>query len=260
MQITETRKILEAEFHDKLRDPALRDDPELYARLTSNKKWYSVNRGSSEFLKKYLREHSPGAYALDYACGDGTLSFLMAEAGAQAVGIDISEISVRIAREEAKRRALAATFQVMDCESLEFRDSTFDLINVAGVLHHLDVHRAYLELARVLKPSGKVFCMEALAHNPVFHAYRKLTPHLRTKFETEHILRRRDVLEARDFFKRVEWRFFHLASVAAVPLRNTRLFHPVLSVLEKVDEALLSAPLVRWWAWQVGFILSEPRK
>ena len=57
MQITETRKILEAEFHDKLRDPSLRDDPELYARLTSNKKWYSVNRKRSEFLRKM----SPGA-------------------------------------------------------------------------------------------------------------------------------------------------------------------------------------------------------
>ncbi|MGC1830145.1 MAG: class I SAM-dependent methyltransferase [Candidatus Acidiferrales bacterium] len=259
MQITETRKILEAEFHDKLRDPSLRDDPELYARLTSNKKWYSVNRKSSEFLQKYLREHSPGAYALDYACGDGALSFLMAEAGARVVGIDISEVSVRIAREEAKRRSLRATFHVMDCESLDFPAGTFDLISVAGVLHHLDVHRAYPELARVLKPSGKVFCMEALAHNPVFHAYRKLTPHLRTTFETEHILRRRDVQEAKKYFHRVECRFFHLASLAAAPLRNTRLFDPVLSALEKVDEALLSVPPIQWWAWQVGFVLSEPR-
>ena len=259
MQITEVRKILEAEFHDKLRDPSLRDDPELYARLTSNKKWYSVNRRSREFLQNYLLEHSAGACALDYACGDGTLSFLMAEAGAHVVGIDISEVSVRIAREESERRSLAATFQVMDCESLDFPDKTFDLINVAGVLHHLDTHRAYPELARVLKPSGKVFCMEALAHNPVFHAYRKLTPHLRTKFETEHILRRRDVQEAKKHFRRMECRFFHLASVAAVPLRNTRQFHRVLSVLEKVDEALLRMPLIRWWAWQVGFVLSEPR-
>lgn len=38
----ETRKVIEAEFHDRLRDPALRDNPELHAKLTANKKCPSV--------------------------------------------------------------------------------------------------------------------------------------------------------------------------------------------------------------------------
>jgi ubiquinone/menaquinone biosynthesis C-methylase UbiE len=260
MPETEVRKLLEAEFHDRLRDPSLRENPDLYEKLTSNKKWYRVNRKSNEFLKAYLREHSPGARALDYACGDGSLSFLMAEGGAEVDGIDISEVSVRIAREEANRRRLPARFHVMDCEALEFPEATFDLVNVAGVLHHLDVHRAYSELARVLKPSGAVFCMEALAHNPVFQMYRKLTPHLRTEYEAQHILRRRDILGARRYFERIEWRFFHLISLAAVPVRNTRLFNPLLLVLETVDDALLRVPPLRWWAWQIGFVLSRPRR
>src|SRR6266567_4346692 len=235
MQTIEERKLIEAEFHDKLRDPALRENPKLYDRLTSNKKWYSIAGRSKDFAQNYLREHCSGAQVLDFACGDGFYTRQMAEAGADVVGIDISPISISNAAKEAERLRLSAKFLVMDCEHLEFPDDTFDVINVNGVLHHLDLQRAYCEMARVLKPTGSVLCVEALAHNPIFQTYRKLTPHLRTEFESEHILRRRDVLAARKYFNRVEWHFFHLVSLAAVPLRNSRVFDPVLSVLEKVD-------------------------
>jgi len=260
MQTLEERKVIEAEFHDRLRDPALQENPELHAKLTSNKKWYKIAKQSREFTENYLRQHSPGSHALDFACGDGYYSMLMAECGAEVTGIDISETSVQNAEREAARRGLAPRFQVMDCEAMTFADRTFDLINVNGVLHHMDLSRAYPELARVLKPSGSVLCVEALAHNPVFQTYRRLTPHLRTEFETEHILRRRDILAARKYFNRIEWHFFHLMSLAAVPLRNSRLFEPVLSLLEKADSTLLSVSPIRWWAWQIGFVLSGPKQ
>lgn len=259
MQIISERKTLEAEFHDTLRDPALLDNPELHARLTSNKKWYVVTKKSREFADSYLRKHSSGSHALDFACGDGYYSMLMAAAGADVIGIDISPISVRNAAQEAAARGVRAEFQVMDCEAMTFPGRTFDLINVSGVLHHLDLRRAYSELTRVLKPTGSVLCVEALAHNPIFHAYRKLTPHLRTEFETKHILRRRDVLAARQYFNRIEWRFFHLVNLAAVPFRSSRMFGPVLSTLDAMDSSLLSISPIRWWAWQIGFVLSEPK-
>jgi SAM-dependent methyltransferase len=259
LSTTEQRKVFEAEFHDKLRDPALRNDPDLQARLTSNKKWYWIARQSREFTERYLRQHSRGAKALDYACGDGDYALLMAEAGADAVGIDISPVSVSNAAKAAEQRGASAKFAVMDCEDLEFPDNTFDLINVSGVLHHLDVKRAYSEMARVLKPGGTVLCVEALRHNPIFHAYRMLTPHLRTAYEARHILRRQDVLAAREYFGGLQWRFFHLASVAAVPFRKTRLFEPALSALETIDAALLQVTPIRWWAWQIAFVLSNPK-
>lgn len=184
----------------------------------------------------------------------------MAEAGAEVVGIDISEVSIQNAEREALRKGLQARFVVMDCEQLDFPDSSFDLINVSGVLHHLDLSKAFPELARVLKPTGSIICVEALAHNPVFQTYRRLTPHLRTEFETEHILRRRDVFKARKFFNRVELRFFHLASLVAVPFRKSRIFEPLLSALEVVDNGLLRMPVIRWWAWQIAFLLSGPRR
>ena len=183
----------------------------------------------------------------------------MAESGAEAIGIDISPISVANATKETEKRGLHAEFKVMDCESLEFPEKTFDFINVSGVLHHLDLQRAYCELARVLKPSGSVLCVEALRHNPFFHTYRTLTPHLRTPYEAKHILGRREVLAARQFFGLIEWRFFHLVSLLAVPFRSTPIFNSLLSALEAVDSALVPIPPIGWWAWQIAFVLSEPK-
>lgn len=64
-------------------------------------------------------------------------TFQLAEAGADALGIDISPVSVANATTQgAKRRGVRARFAVMDCENLGFPDHTFDLINVCGVLPH----------------------------------------------------------------------------------------------------------------------------
>jgi SAM-dependent methyltransferase len=255
----EERKIIEAQFHDMLRDPALRQNPKLYSRLAApGDRWYSITRQSCGFTEQYLRQRSPGARALDFACGNGRYSLLMSEAGADVIGIDLSEVSVQNAEREAATRGLPAKFQVMDCEAMTFPDSTFDLISVTGVLHHLDLERAYAQLARVLKPTGSVLCVEGLAHNPFIHGYRKLTPHLRTAFEVEHILRRKDVFAARKYFRRIEWRLFHLASIAATAFYGTVVFDPLLTAFEKVDSVLLRLPGLRWWAWQVAFVLSEP--
>src|SRR5262249_49182785 len=176
MSITEERKIAEAEFHDKLRDPVLRENPELFAKLTSNRKWYSIARQSKKFAEDYLRRNAPGSRALDFACGDGLYSLLMAEAGGGGVGVDNFAALVQNAEREAATRRLRARFQVMDCEEMTFPNHTFDLVNVNGVLHHMDLSRVYPELARVLKSNDSVLCVEALAHNPVFQAYRRLTP------------------------------------------------------------------------------------
>ncbi len=260
MPLTEARKIAETEYHNKLRDSALCEDPKLHAHLRSNYKWYSIARQRDAFVESYFRQHCAGARTLDFACGDGHNTFLMSKMGADATGIDISDISVGNAQREAARLSLQANFAVMDCEKLEFADDTFDFIYVGGVLHHLDLGRSYPELARVLKPSGKVLCVEALRHNPIFQAYRQLTPHLRTDYEAKHILRRRDVIAAKQYFESVDWRFFYLASLLAVPFRDTRLFHPLLSTLETLDSTLLSIPGVCWLAWMVAFTLSHPRK
>jgi len=256
------RKREEAQYHDMLRAPELIADAERYQYLTSNRKFYSITRQSKLFYQSWLIRNSPGHRVLDYGCGNAHHAILAARHGAEVVGIDVSEVSVENAKREAAREGVndRTTFLVMDGEALDFGDSSFDIVCEAGVLHHLDLNTAMKEIARVLRPTGQVICAEALRDNPLFHLYRKLTPHLRTQWEADHILRRQDVLRSREWFEGLEMRFFHLAALAAVPLRNTLLFDPFLSALEALDNVLLRVPGLRWYAWQVIYILSKPIK
>lgn len=258
----EIRKQKEVEFHDKIRDKRLKEDIVEYGHLTSNRKFYSITKKSINFVNGYLFKKYKGKKVLDYCCGDGNTSIFLAKNGIEVVGIDISDVSIQNAKNLAKKEGLEnkITFSVMDAEKTSFQDNYFDAILCAGVLHHLDIDKAFREIARILKPDGSIICVEPLAHNPVFQFYRKLTPHLRTKWEMEHILTRSDINLSKNYFGKIKTKFFHLFTLLAVPSRNLPFFNFILDILEKVDSVILKLPFIKWWAWQIIFILSEPKK
>lgn len=263
------RKHREAEFHDHLRHefPFQRYSVEAEQQLGetedwSNFKFYSIERRSRALVDEWIKKRCNGKRLLDYGCGNGEDTLYAARHGAYAVGIDISPISIENCKKLAADAGFAdcTEYHVMDAEKLTFPDGSFDLVIVYGVLHHLDFCNAMSEIARVLKPGGQAMATEALAHNPVIRAYRRRTPSLRTHWEVEHILRRENIRTAMRWFGRVKPRFFHLATIAAVPLRKSTAFRPVLRTLESLDAVLLRIPALRWQAWQVVLELSDPRK
>ena len=146
----------------------------------------------------------------------------------------------------------------MDAENTEFEENTFDIIHEYGALHHLALDAAFDELARIVKPDGCVVCTEALRHNPLIHAYRRRTPHLRTRWEAKHILGVPEINSARRCFSEVSLRFFHLFALAAVPFRKRKLFRLLLSGLNRVDSLVLRLPFVRRMAWIAVFVLAKP--
>jgi len=252
------RKVAEAQFHDELRGERSGDET-----FEANYKYYSVANSSSQFMIDWIGERCRGKRVLDYCCGNGEFARLSAMAGAEAYGIDISSVSVDNARKAAAEQGLAqrVTFQVMDAEATEFPDNYFDYVHVDGVLHHLDLAAAYRELARILKPGGAVICREALKHNPLFHLYRKLTPHLRTAWEVDHILGKTEIYSATSSFEEVRvLKYFNLLSIAAAPLRNTAVFKPVHWILEGIDNGLLRLPVIKWQAWIAVFLLAKPKR
>jgi ubiquinone/menaquinone biosynthesis C-methylase UbiE len=257
----EKRKILEREFHNK-RLQLKNQDAGQYKVITANKKFYSITYRSRDYMTKWIIDHSRDKVVLDYCCGTGENSFVAAKYCQKLIGIDISDESISHCKEKAERMDLAekTSFCVMDAENTEFENNSFDVIICSGVLHHLDINKAYAELSRILKTGGKIICVEPLKHNPIFQLYRRNTPQMRTKWETEHILRISDVNVARRYFNTVEYKYFNLSVLAAVPLRNTRLFKPTLKILQMVDDILLKIPFVQLLAWQVFVFLSKPQK
>ncbi len=247
------RKEKEREHANRLQG-SLYQGQEDVEKIAPNNKYYSIARKSDSFKKEWLlREIKPGMKVLDFCCGNGENALFLARHNISVIGIDISDISIQIARSKAEKEDVSSftAFHVMDGEHMSFGDSEFDIIMCEGVLHHLDFEKAVQELHRVLKASGKIICNEPLAYNPLINLYRKLTPSLRTEWELEHLIKREHITILRKYFKTSRLFFFHLTTLCAVPFRNHRFFYKILSLCEKIDGIILKLPLVQWLSWQI---------
>lgn len=257
----EPRKQEEARFHDQRERDRLLLTEEEFLRKYPNKTFYSIDRQSKKFLLDWLASRCPGKRALDYCCGNGQITVRLAEFGAEAHGIDISAEEIETAKTAAANAGRSANthFAVMDAEAMNFPDDHFDVVVCSGVLHHLDLNKAYPELARVLKPNGEIICAEALGYNPVINWYRRSTPHLRTAWEIDHILTMNDVRKGLRYFTTVQVKYFHLFTILAIPFRKSPIFDQLLLVLQVVDSILLRIPGIRLMAWQMYMIFARPK-
>jgi ubiquinone/menaquinone biosynthesis C-methylase UbiE len=238
-------------------------DPAAFKEHFSNVKYYSIQKSLEEYETAWLRDRcKPGTKVLDYCCGSGENGILAAKFGATVVGIDISPEGIANAEENARTAGVGAlcSYEVMDGEDLKFPDNTFDVIVVYGALHHVDLDRAMAECTRVLRPGGQMLALEALRHNPIIHAYRKLTPKLRTPWEVDHILGVPEIRHCRLYFESVTTRYFHLMSLFAVPFRKTPLFVPLRNLLDRVDQFILRWEPLGKYAWVSATTLANPKK
>jgi ubiquinone/menaquinone biosynthesis C-methylase UbiE len=250
----EPRKQEEASFHDADR----MNGRDLDAASSPNRRFYEAATVVRVVIDDWIRLRTPGATFLDYACGNGLMTLQAARAGASlAVGIDISGVSVAGAERRAREQGLAerTRFLQRDCEATGLPGESFDACVCSGMLHHLDLEKAFPELHRILKPAGRILCVEALSYNPVIQAYRRLTPQLRTGWEQDHILSLKQVRFARRWF-RVENLGFHLlAAPLATFLPAGGLRRAGLRMGHAIDKVLTKVPGLRLWSWQFTFEL-----
>lgn len=97
-----------------------------------------------------------GATVLDAGCGMGRYLRVAAEMGANVVGLDLSE-STRAAKDLTADLADRVLILRGDLLRPPLAEGTFDRIYSIGVLDHTpDPRRAFLALARLLKPGGRI--------------------------------------------------------------------------------------------------------
>jgi len=240
--VGDERSRREAEFHDR------RYSGEHKTR-TPARKYYSVFAECRAAYLERILEDAEGSRVLEYGCGPGGYATRLAKAGASVVAIDISPEAIRQARTRIGER-LDVELLEMNAESMDFPDGDFDVVCGTGILHHLDLERAFGEIHRVLKPGGRAFFVEPLGHNPAINAYRRRTPEMRSV--DEHPLLMSDFEVARGIFPRVELTFFNLLTLLAVPLRSLPVFGRTVQVLSRGDRALMKmAPFTSRYAWNV---------
>ena len=94
-----------------------------------------------------------GKILLDAGVGIGRHAEILAEWGAQLVGVDLST-SVDVAYENLKRFDNAMVLQA-DLGDLPFKPGSFDIVSSIGVLHHTPDTKEYTRrLVPLLKPGG----------------------------------------------------------------------------------------------------------
>lgn len=103
--------------------------------------------------------------ALDVACGTGDFALELARNPAidRVVGIDFVEQMLLLARAKAARRPppARAHFLAADAHALPFPDHAFVCATVGfGVRNFIDVPLALREMARVVRPGGRVVILE----------------------------------------------------------------------------------------------------
>jgi SAM-dependent methyltransferase len=203
-----------------------------------------------------------GTRVLEYGCGNGWITRMLAGRGASVSAFDISQEAVTQTREvlHAENLLHRCDVDVMAGERLNYEDNTFDTAIGFAILHHLDIDLALRELRRVLKPGGRALFAEPLASNPLIRLYRYLTPQYRTVDETPIDL---DLFAKRlgGFSKFEHHEQLLLASGALACCYIPGLSHaaqPVQRVLMGVDDAILKVmPWAGRWAWYSILVLEK---
>ena len=103
--------------------------------------------------------------ALDVGTGTAKLALALARAmpDGRVVGVDIAEPMLRHARASARRDPASGRLQLglADALALPFADAAFDCATTAFVIRNVaDIGAAFAELRRVVRPGGRVVCLE----------------------------------------------------------------------------------------------------
>jgi demethylmenaquinone methyltransferase/2-methoxy-6-polyprenyl-1,4-benzoquinol methylase len=119
----------------------------------------------------------PGQVALDIGTGTGDLAIAVARRGApdsRVVGVDFTPEMLAQGERKLQRLGLAERVELRqgDGERLDFAEATFDACCSAFVVRNLaNLRQGFVEMRRVVKPGGRVVCLEmSHPHNRLFAA------------------------------------------------------------------------------------------
>ena len=98
-----------------------------------------------------------GERVLDVACGTGNAAIRAAQRGGMVTGLDIVPALLDQGRALAAEAGVEIEFVEGDAEDLPFEDASFDVVlSTFGCMFVPDQKRAASEIARVLRPDGRI--------------------------------------------------------------------------------------------------------
>ena len=118
-----------------------------------------------------------GERCLDVGCGAGNLAELLAGAGAQVTGIDLSPRLIEVAKARAFAGGYDIEYRVGDAERLDVADACFDkVVSSVAMIFAPDHDAAARELARVTRPGGSLAFSAWTPEGTVGEMFRSFAP------------------------------------------------------------------------------------
>lgn len=120
-----------------------------------------------------------GKLVLEYGCGDGLNTLVLAKRGARVLALDISPELIAVARQRLAANGVTSgvDFFVGSAHELPLPDRSVDVVFGMAILHHLDLALAAHEVRRVLRPGGRAIFQEPVRNSPLIKAIRKAIPY-----------------------------------------------------------------------------------
>jgi len=193
--------------------------------------------------------------------GTAPVSWRFLAHGARALHhIDVSPDSQAVALERCQLHRVAderLVFHTAPAERLPFRDRCFDLVFSRNSVHHLSRPGAYDEIARVLRPGGRMLIFEPWLNRAMRRLVFGRRRALGIDRGTDDPLGRRDIHQLQERFEHVYIGRFGAGATAAVwALARFQTLHPALRLTRRVEEVIGGlAPVSRILATH-GWILA----
>jgi SAM-dependent methyltransferase len=110
---------------------------------------------------------APGERAVDIGCGAGALSLMLAGAGAQVTGVDISAPLVQLARQREDAQGIEAAFQLADASVWRPAELVQLAVSRFGVMFFADPVAAFRNIRTGMAPGGRLAfaCWQPLMMN-----------------------------------------------------------------------------------------------
>lgn len=208
-----------------------------------------------------------GSQVLDYGCGPADFGIWMATEGARVTLLDLSPAAIEVGLKRARASGVEVRGIAADASRLSMLEGgEFDLVFACAALHHtLKYPGAVEELARIMKPGGRLVLCETWGGNPLLNRARRLHAALIGEAEEQGediILSQVQLRALAPHFADVVVDAGNLLAMGKRLLRGRferRWARGVVRLLEGVDGALLAvAPPLRNWCGEA--VITARRK